>query len=201
MRILLASKSPRRKELLSIAGINFEIVESDLDESQVASNSPELLASKLAELKAHGVAEKNKDALVIGADTIVVCDQQDAKLGVLCGNSLVLGKPKDKDEARAMIMILSDSQHKVITAFSLISINKNIKIIKHVETKVSFRKINQDELEKYIESDEPYDKAGGYGAQGYAQSFISTIEGSYTNVVGLPLAEVITELRTVFEKV
>jgi septum formation protein len=200
MRILLASKSPRRKELLTLAGLDFDITESDVDENSITANTPESLALKLAELKAEAVAKKNPTCLVIGADTIVVSDVAQTKVGRACGQSVVLEKPKDKDDAREILTLLSGTDHKVITAFSLISLDKKIKISKAVETIVSFREITKQELEYYLDSKEPYDKAGAYGAQGYAQSFITSIQGSYTSVVGLPLSEVVTEIRGIIGK-
>lgn len=195
IKIILASKSPRRSELLSLAGIDFQVVDSNVDEDNIREDSPENLAISLSRLKANVVAEQYHSNLILAADTIVVSDTLKAEVGIQIGSSLVLGKPRDKLEAIAMIKLLSGREHRVITAFCLRHKERQIDYAKAVQTVVTFREVEAKELDWYVNTDEPYDKAGAYGAQGHAQSFISSIKGSYSNVVGLPLSEVVVEIR------
>ncbi|MBQ4276085.1 MAG: septum formation protein Maf [Lachnospiraceae bacterium] len=189
--IILASKSPRRKELLENIGIKPLIIVSDADENIDESN-PEELVKKLSHIKAQAVYDKIKadktiglheDDYIIGADTIVYA------------NGNVLGKPKDKDDARAMIKTLSGSVHSVYTGFTLIDSEGNT-VSKAVETKVYVYEMSDSEIEDYISTDEPYDKAGAYGIQGLFGKYVEKIEGDYNNVVGLPVSAIYNTLHS-----
>jgi septum formation protein len=189
--IILASKSPRRKELLENIGIKPLIIVSDADENIDESN-PEELVKKLSHIKAQAVYDKikadntiglNEDDYILGADTIVYA------------NGNVLGKPKDKDDARTMIKTLSGSVHSVYTGFTLIDSEGNT-VSKAVETKVYVYNMSDGEIEDYISTDEPYDKAGAYGIQGLFGKYVEKIEGDYNNVVGLPVSAIYNTLHS-----
>jgi septum formation protein len=184
-RLILASVSPRRIELLRLAGIDFEVVPSGNDEAFHWGETPREHALRLSGEKALAVARTRTDRWVLGADTIVVID----------GN--VLGKPESAAEAKAMLARLSGREHEVFTGFSIAGPGKGILIREVVESKVLFRKIAGDEMDRYADSEEPYDKAGAYAVQGKAAVFIREIRGSYTNVMGLPLCEVVEALKRI----
>ncbi|MFH1076450.1 MAG: Maf family protein [Pseudomonadota bacterium] len=177
--LILASASPRRQELLKSAGIIFTVKPSGVDEARINEESPKAHVQRLALLKASEVAIGNGKSWALAADTVVVID------------GLILGKPKDQGHAKSMIFRLSGVTHTVLTGFCLRhhGLDKNYSDI--VETKVTFRNISVPEIDWYVATGEPFDKAGAYAAQGKAMSFIRCVEGSYTNVVGLPLAEVL----------
>lgn len=180
--LILASGSPRRKELLEQAGIRFRVVPSDTEESALRADSPASLATLLAETKALDVAETCPANLVLGADTLVSI-----------GNE-ILGKPLDPPDTRRMLRLLSGKNHQVVTGVALVCMEKGIHRIFSVSTDVLFRELSEKEIEWYTASGEPADKAGAYAIQGLAAHFIPEIHGSYTNVVGLPICEVILEL-------
>lgn len=187
-KLILASASPRRKELLSKIGLVFDVIPSAYDEQLEDDNFSYEKIEKLALNKGKDVAKRIKeDAIVISADTVVVLDGK------------ILGKPHSKHEAFDMISSLSNKTHEVITSIAMIDILTNKTIISSVSTKVTFRKITNDEVEKYISTDEPYDKAGAYAAQGLAAIFIEKIEGCFNNVVGISTFEVDKMLKQ-FEK-
>lgn len=174
MRIILASNSPRRREILSQLGVEYEVKPSDFDEREEESD-PYKMAMLFAHNKARNIAKDIKDkALVIGADTIVYKDN-------------IMGKPKDKDDAIAMLTELSASTHSVITGISVIKTPEMITITEYEETLVKFKKLSQDEIKAYVNSGEPIDKAGAYAIQGLGSLLIERIEGCYFNVVGLPV--------------
>ena len=178
-RIILASHSPRRKELLAALGITFEVTGADLDESAAAGETVEEHVLRLAGQKAWAVSCKNPDAVVLGADTIVVVDDA------------VLGKPADKTDAARMLGLLSGRAHEVLTGIAVIVPHNENAYAQVVRTTVVMRALNPHEIAAYVATGEPMDKAGAYAVQGMASPFITRIEGSYTNVVGLPTAEVI----------
>ena len=180
-KIILASGSPRRKELLKKAGIKFNISVSNFNENIKENLSPHSLVKKLSLEKAKTVFENYRDAIIIGADTIVVCDGK------------ILGKPKDKKDAKKILKFLSSKTHIIITGFTII--NEGEIITKSEETKVTMRKITQEEIEAYIKTGEPFDKAGAYAIQGIASKFIEKVEGDYSNAVGLPVKSVLEELK------
>lgn len=176
MKIILASKSPRRKEILENLGLNFCICSPDCDEN-INISSPKKLVCALSQKKVTAVAEQYKgdknDVLFIAADTVV------------CIGKEILGKPKNKESAAKMIKSLSGKCHKVITGITVIYNGKTESC--YESTSVYFRKVAEHEIAEYIETDEAYDKAGGYAIQGYASRWISKIKGDYFNVVGLPV--------------
>ncbi len=179
-RLILASGSLRRKQLLEQAGFHFETIASDVEEVIDNQIALELAIEKLAYQKANQVHQHHKDAIVIGADTIVVCDNE------------VLNKPSNKEEARKMLQKLSDRTHLVITGVCIVD---GVPFTFHEVTKVTFISLTTDMIEAYISTDEPYDKAGGYAIQGLAKEFIKEYSGDYENVVGLPLTKVISYLQ------
>ena len=171
--LILASKSPRRKELLKQIGIPFVVVVSDAEEVSGNSWTPAALVVENAKRKARAVAEKYPDSPVLGADTVVSSEGK------------IFGKPKDKDEARKMLTVLSGKMHEVTTGLALI--NRNEIRTTNVTTKVFFDTMTKADIDAYIATEESMDKAGAYAIQGKAARFIEKIEGSYSNVVGLPL--------------
>jgi septum formation protein len=179
-RIILASSSLRRKQLLKQAGFEFETIASDVEEVIDNQLALELAIEKLAYQKAYQVHQHHKDAIVIGADTIVVCENE------------VLNKPNSKEEAREMLLKLSGRTHFVITGVCIID---GLPFTFHELTKVTFISLTTDMIETYISTDEPYDKAGGYAIQGLAKDFIKEYSGDYENVVGLPLTKVVSYLQ------
>lgn len=186
MKIILASASPRRKELLEQIGVTFHIVASQVEENYT-SIEPEGIVQELALLKATAVAQtQTKGTLVIGADTIVV------------GNGKILGKPQDKEDAIAMLLLLQGTSHMVYTGIALIACNgvEELEITTHtVGTKVFVAPMTLDEIQEYVATGDPMDKAGAYGIQGRFAAFIEKIEGDYYNVVGLPIAYLYQELK------
>lgn len=179
MKLLLASTSPRRKMLLENLGFDLQIIGPDIDESILPLEQPDELVLRLSKEKAQTVEEKN--IVILAADTIVVCENK------------ILGKPIDKNEAREFLKLLSNRFHEVLTGFTL---RKNDRAMsKIVRTKVWFRPLSEKEIESYISTKEPYDKAGAYAIQG-PTIFVDRIEGSFTNVIGLPVKEVLESLET-----
>lgn len=169
-RLILASNSPRRKELLTLMGLTFEIAVSDVDEE--CTGTPDKQVAELSKRKACSVAINHRDKIVLAADTLVFADK-------------VLGKPKDRADAYNMLTSLSGRWHDVYTGVCLIY--KDI-ILTHTErTRVHFVQLSGDQIIHYIETEEPMDKAGSYAIQGQAGMFIDQIEGSYSNVIGLPM--------------
>jgi len=181
IRVILASASPRRRQLLAAAGIRFDAIESRVPEGHVAGEPPRDYAIRMARDKAAAVSSRWPDAIVIGADTIVVCETQ------------ILEKPSDAADARRMLAMLSARTHTVVTAFALARGGKIVES-SPVESRVTFRKLTQAEVDDYIATGEPFDKAGAYGIQSIGGGFISHLEGSRDNVMGLPTERVIAAL-------
>ena len=178
--IILASASPRRKELLANAGLVFDIRPADIDEEAVPyEGGPARFARTLSTLKAGAVAKDFPQAWVIGADTIVAADNK------------ILGKPKDRADAMAMLTRLSGRSHFVYTGFSIVHGAKGIQTASVVETRVDFKLLTREEMGWYADTKEPYDKAGAYGIQGIGGFMVQEIRGSYSNVVGLPVCQVL----------
>ncbi len=173
-RILLASASPRRAEILRAVGWPFETLATDIDETMADSESAEGAVERLALEKALAAMERKPAPLVLGADTTVVVD------------SLILGKPNDDAEARRMLRLLSGRWHDVVTGVALVS-DEGRRVVAHERTRVRFGPLSDAEIEWYVASGEPRDKAGAYAVQGRAALFIEEIEGDYWNVVGLPV--------------
>jgi len=178
MKLLLASNSPRRRELLRNAGIDFEVIPSGVDEGEPSSGElPEAYARRVARTKAlHVAAHAPAGSLILGADTIVVI------------GGLVLGKPSGPFDATRMLRLLSGQTHEVITAICLVRPADQVVALKHESTFVTFSELNDEEIHAYVASNEPFDKAGAYAIQGLASKFIPHISGCYFNVVGLPVA-------------
>jgi len=176
--LILASKSPRRRYLLKQAGVAFTVIPSSFDESAIPEASPEVFVRILAQAKARVVSMQHPRSWVIGADTIVVVDDT------------ILGKPASKADARAMLNTLSGRVHRVLTGFSLSRLAANRHYAEVVSTDVRFKTLTPDEIEWYVHTSEPFDKAGAYAAQGLGAFMIKQIHGSYSNVVGLPVCEV-----------
>ena len=184
MRLILASNSPRRAEILRDAGVSFTVVSSAVDETPYPGEAPQALVQRLADAKADLVAARAVGpAIVIAADTVVVLDGQ------------VLGKPRSTDDARHMLEQLSGRTHSVHTGMSLIRL-PDAQCVRFVETTlVHFSRLTAEEISQYLATEEPYDKAGAYAIQGRAGRFIPRIEGCYYNVVGLPLEHLLAALR------
>ncbi len=184
MKIILASASPRRQELLTKAGIVFDTIPSCVEEIFNKDISVEEAVMDLAYQKAKWVKDtKNTDDLIIGADTIVVINKE------------VLGKPKNHEEAVRMLSLLQNAVHEVITGVSLIKGKKTINF--YEKTLVYFKPMTIDNIEQYIKEENVYDKAGSYAIQGEAMKYIDHIEGDYYNVIGLPVEHLLKELKNI----
>ena len=181
-KIILASKSPRRKELLEQIGLDIIICPSTVDENKVPIQEPEKYVEELASMKAHDVAHLYPDLWVIGADTIVVIQDK------------IIGKPDSKTDAVKMLNQLNNCEHFVYTAFCICNHTTALKTIQSVNTKVYFKNLTVHEINWYTNTQEPFDKAGGYGIQGIGSFIVKKISGSYTNVVGLPVCEIVEAL-------
>jgi septum formation protein len=177
--LILASKSPRRRYLLEQAGLKFSVTPSNIDETKIPLSSPETYVRILSEAKAGSVSQKYPDKWVIGADTIVL------------NNGAILGKPESIDDARSMLKQLSGQTHQVLTGYAIVCKNKNRKFSETIKTDVLFKHLTNEEIEWYVHTKEPFGKAGSYAIQGLGTFLVKSIHGSYTNVVGLPVCEVI----------
>lgn len=182
-RIILASASPRRAELLRAAGIDFDVRPADIDEAILPGEAPSDYVSRLAEAKARVVHERENDRTVLAADTAVVVDGH------------ILGKPIDEADAQRMLRSLAGRTHEVVTAVSLFHPG-GIVHTRVDNTTVEFAALSEADITWYVSSGEPMDKAGAYAVQGLASRFVTRIEGSYSNVVGLPIALVYQMLTT-----
>jgi len=180
--LILASASPRRRELLAASGVQFDIVPSTVTETPEACESPAAFAQRIAREKAWDVARRRPGACVLAADTVVIVGAN------------LFGKPTDRDDARRMLHALSNRTHRVLTAVALLDGGGRI-VETAVESEVDFRRVTSGEIEAYLDSGEPFDKAGAYAIQGLAQRFVSRVRGSYSNVIGLPMDEVLELLR------
>jgi len=182
-QLILASKSPRRYELLKQMGLDFEVIPSGAVEDFFNTESPREHVIRLAEAKARDVASKYPDHWVVAADTIV------------CINGSILGKPRGREEAVEMLRRLSGREHRVLTGFSVCRSGKGESDQEAVQTVVKMKPLTSAEIAWYVQTGEPFDKAGGYAIQGIGSFMIESIQGSYTNVVGLPLCELIQTLN------
>ena len=179
----MASRSPRRYELLKQMGLDFDVVPSRVEEGGVLpGESPKEHVLRLSEAKALDVGTQHPDAWVIGADTVVYVD------------GMVLGKPKNGEEAMEMLRQLSGREHSVLTGFSVNHVGKGKRDQEAVQTSVKVKPLTEDEMKWYVGTGEPFDKAGAYAIQGIGSFMIESIRGSYTNVVGLPVCELIQML-------
>ena len=181
-RLVLASSSPRRRDLLNQVGLQFEIIPSKVEEKTGNGESPIKYVLRLAKEKALDVASNSKDSWIIAADTIVLIDGE------------ILGKPAGEKEACEMLLKLSGREHKVITGFCIFDTDTGESFREHVETTVAIKKLAEEEIRGYIKTGEPFDKAGSYAIQGDGSFMVKEIKGSYTNVVGLPISELIEAL-------
>ena len=176
-KLILASGSPRRAEILTSVGWEFEKIIADIDETELLNEKPDDYVQRLAREKAEKVAKHHKDAFVLGADTIVVI------------NNKIIGKPKDLDDAGKMLRILSGNWHEVLTGIAIVKVSENGSQAQTnlQKTQVKFAELSDAEIEFLIEKGEPLDKAGAYAVQAQAALFIEEIKGDYWNVVGLPV--------------
>lgn len=181
IKVILASGSPRRRQLLDLIGIEHEVSPSNIDEKMRPRETPRRYAERLAREKASAVATRNPETLTIAADTIVVVNRR------------VLEKPLDDDDARRMLSMLSGREHTVITA---VAVARGRKLRSAVEeVKVKFRRLREDEIDAYVATGEPMDKAGAYGIQGYGATIVECVDGDYFAVMGLPLARLVMLMR------
>ena len=187
MEIILASKSPRRREILENTKVRFSIEESQIDEVIKLNELPKETVMRLAYEKALDVANRNRNSLVIGADTIVVI------------NDTILGKPKDDIEAFSMLKLLSGKTHYVITGFALINLSLDKKIIDCQVSQVTFKELSEQCIKDYLQTKESLDKAGAYGIQGYGALLVKNIQGDYFNIVGLPISKISDCLKEHFD--
>ena len=188
-RIVLASSSPRRVSLLKSLGYKFSTVPHEIEEENFYnSDSPVEFVQKVAFLKANNIAKRVDNALIIGADTIVFQKKR------------ILGKPKDVQDAKRMLSMLSDSEHEVISGVCVMDVPSKEKLLRFDRTRIKMRIISEEEIDIYISSGEPLDKAGSYAIQGEGSKFVEKIEGSYSNAMGLPL-EIVQECLTFLGKV
>lgn len=181
--IILASSSPRRKELLSLTGLKFRVDPGDYLEDMDMKLTPHELAKFLSLEKARSVAGRYKDSIIISADTFIVFKGR------------LLGKPHTKKEARKMLEVLSGKTHSVITGFTILDTRNSKRSSDSVETKVSFKRLAQKEIDAYVKSGEPLDKAGAYAIQGLGSVIVKKIDGDYFNVIGLPLSKLAKSLK------
>jgi septum formation protein len=181
LKVVLASSSPRRRELLNLVGITHEVRPANIDETRRPRETPRRYAERLAREKASAIAQRDPQLITIGADTIVVVDRK------------ILGKPVDKADAARMLRLLSGREHTVITA---VAVARGQELLSGVEqVRVKFRDMGDDEIDAYIETGEPMDKAGAYGIQGFGATIVERVEGDYFAVMGLPLVRLVALLR------
>jgi septum formation protein len=171
---VLASSSPRRQELLKLLLADFEVVPSDVDESIHTAERPATMVARLAREKALAVQEHRPSACIIGADTVVVCEEE------------ILGKPASPEDARSMLRKLSGATHQVLTGVCLLHLDRLF--VEHATTEVTYCRLTEQEIENYLRSGEPFDKAGAYAIQGLGARFVEKINGCHFNVVGLPVS-------------
>ncbi len=186
--MILASNSPRRKEILSSMGFNLKIIPSNIDEK----SDKQILLEKIKDIaykKAMNIARQNETDFVLAADTIVELDGK------------ILGKPKTEKEVREYLNLLSDRTHRVITAYSFINIDKKIFVKEIVISEVEFYSLSDEEIEWYIETGEPFDKAGGYGIQSKGRVFVKKINGDFYSIMGFPVSHFLKVLKKLGYKI
>ncbi|MDR2422370.1 MAG: Maf family protein [Deltaproteobacteria bacterium] len=181
--MVLASASPRRRELLAAAGLDFLVRPADVDESPVVGEEPMAQALRLAKAKALAVASGHPDSLILSADTVVVL------------NGKIYGKPRSLSEAKGVLKALQGHSHEVVTAYCLIAGDGRPPLSRATVSKVAFRPLTDREIDLYLEKGESLDKAGAYAIQGHGLGLIQEVEGSLTNVMGLPLSDVLAALE------
>ena len=184
MKLILASSSPRRKQILERIGLKFEIIPPNIDESHLSVKmKPEEYCISLAKNKTMKISQYHPNALVIGADTIVSL------------NNNILNKPKDHINAKKMLSMLSGKTHQVHTGICMNWMEKNIRNSFNEVSQVTFRKLDEKEITYYIKNYKPYDKAGSYGIQGWSSLFVKNIQGCHDNIVGFPISRIHAELK------
>lgn len=183
-KLILASSSDRRKNLLTKLGLKYTAMPSRIDENEYDFNKPEKLVQELSLAKASKVAKIVENALIISADTVVIYENK------------ILEKPKDKEAAFKMLKLLEDDKHKVYTGLAVISANDDMHYLDYDLTEVFMRQIDDDEIKRYIKTGEPMDKAGSYGIQGKGGVFVHKIKGSYFTVMGLPIHKLSMALKS-----
>lgn len=182
--LILASASPRRRELLQQAGVPFTVIPSNTDETLRPGETPEAYSLRVAQEKAAAVATHQSGNWVLGADTIVAIA------------ATILGKPRDAVDGFRMLRLLSGQPHRVMTAFALLDPNGRTYASQIVTSHVTFKVLTDTQIQDYLDTGEPFDKAGAYAAQGLGAALVEKVEGSYTNVIGLPLDEVLAILHS-----
>lgn len=182
-KLILASASPRRHQLLQALGVPFTAIPAAIDEGQAPDEDPLAYVKRMAHTKARQMAQHYPEAFVLGADTIVIVD------------TAILGKPRDAAHARQMLRRLSSRDHLVVTALALLQHTTERTQCDTACTRVYFRSLTPEDIDTYLATDEPFDKAGAYAIQGGGGAFVATIEGCYTNVVGLPVKRTAALLR------
>ncbi len=183
MRIVLASQSPRRRELLGWLGVEYEVIPSGYDESMVDCEDPEELVAELALQKALAVSHNETEGLVIGSDLVVFFEGK------------VIGKPKSREEAKKVLMSLSGNKHRILTGVAVVNVDTGDRLVEVAESEVEFKDLDEETVEKYLDADRWSDKAGGYAIQDPEFSFVAGVNGSFTNVVGLPLVVLVDMLE------
>jgi septum formation protein len=182
--LILASKSPRRQELLKLLGYPFKVIISSIEENVIEGESPAQHVVRLSEFKARDVGSHITSGIVIGSDTIVVLDNE------------ILGKPVSSEEAAEMLMKLQGRTHRVFTGFALFDAESGSMVSDYETTEVTIRPLTMELIIQYIRTGEPLDKAGSYGVQGYGSALVTSIKGCYFTVMGLPLAKLMEALNT-----
>ncbi len=190
-KVILASNSPRRHELMKLLGVPFEIVASDFDESSIKTKDPKKLVERLSYEKARVVAKRFKNAIVIGGDTVVVLGKK------------IIGKPKDKRDAEKTLKLLSGTKHTIITGLTVIDVHSGRKITKSAELVVKMKKLTNKEIEAYVKTGEPMGHAGSYAVNERGGIFVKEVSGDFFSAIGLPLrdlreAMIKFEVKTIF---
>jgi septum formation protein len=186
IEVILASASPRRKELLEQLGLKFCIIPAHIDEDMLENEMPIQHVCRLSQEKAEAIANQFSDAIIISSDTIVVFQDK------------ILGKPSDLEDAKCMLKMLSGNSHQVITAFSILSKKLNIHMTEYEITEVHFRELHDQDILDYVATGSPMDKAGAYGIQDINAYLVDSIHGSYQNVMGFPVAHFATSWNKLF---
>jgi septum formation protein len=187
-KLILASSSPRRKSLFQLAGFEFDVIDSNYDENNEVYTIPEIQALELAQKKAMKVAESISDGIVVGADTIVVLDNE------------IIGKPEDANHAKAMLKKLSGKTHTVYTGYAILEKPGLQYVNEYDKTKVTFRDLTDKEIEDYVNTGSPLDKAGAYGIQDQGAVFVTKVDGCFYNVMGFPISHFYVSLRDFLKK-
>ena len=182
-KIILASDSPRRRDILKLTGLNFSVCASAYDEDLDLPLRPRELARYLSRRKAEAVAKRHRDTIIIAADTFIVIKDR------------LIGKPRDENDAVKILRMLNGKEHSVITGFTIIDTESNKTLSRSITTRVLLRKLGKKEISAYVRSKEPLDKAGAYAVQGLGAVFIEKIEGDFFNVMGLPLCALTESLK------